>query len=75
MLIGQSHRDPEFLGFQTRVILDLWGVPFHAMVVFGLVPDFLIKSTSASCESEHMHKKFELNQTKLRGTVNREEKL
>ena len=46
----KSHRDPEFLGFQTRVILDLWGVPFHAMVVFGLVPDLLIKSTSGYCE-------------------------
>ena len=34
------------------MILDLWGVPFHAMVVFGLVPDLLIKSTSAYCDWE-----------------------
>ena len=27
------------------MILDLWGVSFHAAVVFGLLRDFLFKST------------------------------
>ena len=26
-----------FLGFQTVMILDLYGIAFHAMVVFSLV--------------------------------------
>ena len=38
------------LGFQGRVILDLWGMVFHAMVAFGLELDFLFKSIWACCE-------------------------
>ena len=34
---------PEQVGFQTRVILDLWGMVFHAMVAFGLGLDLLFK--------------------------------
>ena len=30
-------------------ILDLWGVSFHAVEVFGLGKDFLIKSTLGHC--------------------------
>ena len=41
---------PDFVRFQTRVILDLYGVPFHAMVVVGSEHDFSIKSASAYCE-------------------------
>ena len=40
---------PDFVGFQTRVILDLYGVPFHPMVVVGSEHDFSIKSDSAYC--------------------------
>ena len=29
-------------GFQFLLILDLWGISFHAVVVFGLGKDFLI---------------------------------
>ena len=31
------------------MILDLWGVSFHAVVVFGLGKDFLFKSTLGHC--------------------------
>ena len=40
---------PDFVRFQNRVILDLYGVPFHAMVVVGSEHDFSIKSASAYC--------------------------
>ena len=40
---------PEQVGFQTRVILDLWGMVFHAMVAFGLGLDLLFKSIWACC--------------------------
>ena len=40
---------PDFVRFQNRVILDLYGVPFHAMVVVGSEHDFSINSTSAYC--------------------------
>ena len=32
------------------VILDLWGIVFHAVVVFGLGKDFLFKSILGRCE-------------------------
>ena len=41
----------EFLGFQTMMNMDLWGILFHAVVVFPLEPDFLFKSFSAHCDS------------------------
>ena len=37
------------LGFQARVILDLWGMVFHAMVAFCLEVDFLLNSISTCC--------------------------
>ena len=36
-------------GFQFLLILDLWGVSFHAVVVFGLGKDFLFKSVLGRC--------------------------
>ena len=48
---------PEFVGFQTRVILDLWGVPQHAMMVLGLEHNFSFKSSWAYCgASENIQK-------------------
>ena len=38
------------VGFQTMVIMDLWGMAFHAMVVIGLIPALLFISTWACCE-------------------------
>ena len=34
---------------QFLLILDLWGVSFHAAVVFGLSKDFLLKSILGHC--------------------------
>ena len=39
-------------GFQFLLILDLWGVSFHAAVVFGLGKDFLFKSTLGHCGAQ-----------------------
>ena len=36
-------------GFQFLLILDLWGISFHAVVVFGLGKIFLFKSTLGHC--------------------------
>ena len=36
-------------GFQFLLILDLWGIYFHAAVVFGLGKDFLFKSALGHC--------------------------
>ena len=38
------------VGFQTMVIMDLWGMAFHAMVVIGLIPALLFISIWACCE-------------------------
>ena len=38
------------VGFQTMVIMDLWGMAFHAMVVIGLIPALLFISTWACCD-------------------------
>ena len=38
----------DFLGFQFMIILNLYGIPFHAVVVFRPVHDFLFKSAFAS---------------------------
>ena len=40
------------VGFQTMVIMDLWGMAFHAMVVIGLIPALLFISTWACCAEE-----------------------
>ena len=37
------------VGFQTMVIMDLWGMAFHAMVVIGLIPALLFISIWACC--------------------------
>ena len=37
------------VGFQGRVILDLWGMVFHAMDAFCLEVDLLLDSISACC--------------------------
>ena len=37
-------------GFQFLLILDLWGVSFHAAVVLGLGKDFLFKSALGHCD-------------------------
>ena len=36
-------------GFQFLLILYLWGVSFHAAVVFGLGKDYLFKLTLGRC--------------------------
>ena len=42
----------DFLGFQFRFILNLYGIPFHAVVVFRPEQDFLFKSFSTYCEQQ-----------------------
>ena len=39
----------DFLGFQFMVILNLYGIPFHAVVVFRPEHNFLFKSASSYC--------------------------
>ena len=36
-------------GFQLLLILDLWGISFHAVVVFGLGKNLLFKSILGRC--------------------------
>ena len=40
-------------GFQFLLILDLWGISFHAVVVFGLGKNILFKSTLGHCADLH----------------------
>ena len=47
-LCSGTHRG----GFQFLLILDLWGISFHAVVVFGLGKDLLFKSVLGHCELE-----------------------
>ena len=42
------------VGFQTMVIMDLWGMAFHAMVVIGLIPALLFISTWACCDLDRL---------------------
>ena len=49
---------PDYLGFQYRVILDLYKILLHDVVIFGLEHDFLFKSASTYCESETSVFKF-----------------
>ena len=37
---------PDFVRFQTRVILDLYGVPFHPMEMVGSEHDFQLQGVS-----------------------------
>ena len=41
---------PEFVGFQTMVILDPYGITFNAVGVFGLDFQLLFKSGSSYCD-------------------------
>ena len=43
---------PEFVGFQTMVILDPYGMTFDAVGVFGLAFQLLFKSGLSHCGSE-----------------------
>ena len=36
-------------GFQFLLILDLWGINFHAVIVFGLGKKLLFKSVLGHC--------------------------
>ena len=45
-LCSGTHRG----GFQFLLILDLWGISFHAVVVFGLGKNLLFKSVLEHCE-------------------------
>ena len=38
-------------GFQFLLILDLWGISFHAAVVFGLGKNLLFKFVLGHCVS------------------------
>ena len=40
------------------LILDLLGIGFHAVVVFGLGKDFLFKSIIGRCAVEHMRENY-----------------
>ena len=41
------------------LILDLWGVSFHAVIVFGLGKNLLFKSILGRCDSEDGKKSVE----------------
>ena len=43
-------------GFQFLLILDLWGISFHAVVVFGQGKDLLFKSVLGRCGSLKLHR-------------------
>ena len=36
-------------GFQFLLILDLWGISFHAVIIFGLSKNLLFKSALGHC--------------------------
>ena len=42
---------PTVGGFQFLLILDLWGISFHAVVVFGLGKNLLFKSVLGHCDN------------------------
>ena len=44
-LYGGTHRG----GFQFLLILDIWGISFHAVVVFSQGKDLLFKSVLGDC--------------------------
>ena len=41
---------PNVGDFKFLLILDLWGISFHAVVVIGLVKDLLFKSGKGDCD-------------------------
>ena len=40
------------VGFQFLLILDLWGISFHAVIIFGLGKNLLFKSGLGHCVGE-----------------------
>jgi hypothetical protein len=42
------------VGFQFLLILDLWGISFHAVVVSGLDKNILFKSALGHCALENV---------------------
>ena len=50
-LYSGTHRG----GFQFLLILDLWGISFHAVIVFGLGKNLLFKSALGHCEELTVH--------------------
>ena len=46
---------PEQLGFETMLIIDPWGMAFHAVGVIGLTFDFLFKMVSSYCVELRNH--------------------
>ena len=49
-------------GFQFLLILDLWGINFQAVVVFGLGKNLLFKSVLGHCE---LHSSLNSNSTQF----------
>ena len=52
-----------FLGFKFRVILNIYWIPFDAVVVFSLEHDFLFKSESTYCGTDAFAKSKTNNET------------
>ena len=49
-LDGDTSSGSQCGGFQFLLILDLWGISFHAVVVFGLGKNLLIKAALGHCD-------------------------
>ena len=49
MFFWMFHHVSKFVGFQTMVILDPYGMTFDAVSVFGLAFHLLFKSVSTYC--------------------------
>ena len=48
--ITAGMKEPGGVRFQFLLILDLWGISFHAVVVFGLGKNLLFKSALGHCD-------------------------
>ena len=50
------------VGFEFLLILDIWGISFHPVVVFGQGKNLLFKSILGRCgrgvKIHHLHKKM-----------------
>ena len=51
----------QFGGFQILLILELWGISFHAVVVFGLGKNLLFKFILGRCVHPKSHLNLEMN--------------
>ena len=49
-VLKQYYEMHDFLGFQFMVILNLYGISFHAVMVFRSEHDFVFKSASTHCD-------------------------